>query len=62
MKVAELVCQSCSTVSYASLPTYRTDTMPRCDCGGRRQVVRVVSGAQPERHPIEGLIDEDGEE
>jgi hypothetical protein len=60
MKVAELVCQSCGTVTRTSLPEYRTDTMPRCDCGGTRQVVRVVSGTQPERHPVEGLVDENG--
>ena len=42
-KVAELICQKCEAVSYARLPTHRTDTMQPCECGGTGQVVRVVA-------------------
>jgi hypothetical protein len=38
--VAELVCQACGTVSWSTVPR-RTDTMPACPCGGRRQIVRI---------------------
>jgi hypothetical protein len=39
--VAELVCQACGMVSHTHLPRFRTDTMPVCRCGGRRQIVAV---------------------
>ena len=39
--VAELVCQSCGKTSRSKVPR-RTDTMPACPCGGRRQIVRIV--------------------
>jgi DNA-directed RNA polymerase subunit RPC12/RpoP len=38
--VAEYVCQSCGKVTWGDVPT-RTDTMPVCPCGGRRQIVRI---------------------
>lgn len=38
--VAELVCQSCGKVTRSTVPK-RTDTMPICPCGGRRQIVRI---------------------
>jgi len=39
--VAELVCQSCGKITRSNVPR-RTDTMPACPCGGRRQVVRIL--------------------
>jgi hypothetical protein len=41
--IAELVCQSCRSVTYTVLPGQRIDTMPTCRCGGQRQVVRVMA-------------------
>ena len=38
--VAELVCQACGKVTWSKVPR-RTDTMPACPCGGRRQIVRI---------------------
>jgi hypothetical protein len=38
--VAELVCQSCGKITRSKVPR-RTDTMPACPCGGRRQIVRI---------------------
>ncbi|HZB06143.1 MAG TPA: hypothetical protein VE449_06085 [Thermoleophilaceae bacterium] len=38
--IAEHVCQSCGKVTWSEVPT-RTDTMPACQCGGRRQIVRI---------------------
>jgi hypothetical protein len=38
--VAELVCQACGKLSWSRVPK-RTDTMPACPCGGRRQIVRI---------------------
>jgi hypothetical protein len=38
--VAEHVCQSCGKVTWSDVPK-RTDTMPACPCGGRRQIVRI---------------------
>ena len=47
--IAENVCQSCGKVTWADVPT-RTDTMPACQCGGRRQIVRIrhTAGQHPE--------------
>jgi hypothetical protein len=42
MKIAELICHECGTVTHTGLPNFRMGTMPRCDCGGRRQVVRIT--------------------
>jgi hypothetical protein len=42
MKIAELICHECGTVTHTGLPTFRMGTMPGCDCGGRRQVVRIT--------------------
>ena len=54
MRLAELICHQCGTVTHTGLPTYRMGTMPRCDCGGRSQVVRIVERkqdrAEPTRH------------
>jgi hypothetical protein len=54
MKLAELICQQCGRVSLDGLPTFRMGTMPGCDCGGRRQVVRIIKSkpdtAKPTRH------------
>jgi len=47
MKIAELICHQCGAVSYTRLPTYRNSTMPRCGCGGMKQVVRVVTKRTP---------------
>ena len=52
MNVAELICQNCGAVSYSRLPAHRTDTMPLCKCGGRRQVVRVRAERRKESHPV----------
>lgn len=52
MNVAELICQNCGAVSYSRLPAHRTDTMPLCKCGGRRQVVRVRAERRKENHPV----------
>jgi hypothetical protein len=53
MKLAELICQQCGTVTQAGVPTFRMGTMPGCDCGGRRQVVRIIErkpdAAEPKR-------------
>jgi len=38
--VAEHICQACGKVTWSPVPT-RTDTMPACPCGGRRQIVRI---------------------
>jgi hypothetical protein len=38
--VAEHICQTCGTVTWSTVPL-RTDTMPACACGGRRQIVRI---------------------
>ena len=38
--IAEHVCQSCAKVTWGPVPA-RTDTMPSCGCGGRRQIVRI---------------------
>jgi hypothetical protein len=47
MRVAELVCHKCGTVSYFAGPTSRNSTMPLCECGGIKQVVRVVTKRTP---------------
>ena len=52
VNVAELICHSCRAVSYSRLPAHRTDTMPLCGCGGRRQVVRVTADRRRETQPI----------
>ena len=39
--IAELVCQACGEVTRSGVPR-RTDTMPVCSCGGRRQLVRIL--------------------
>ena len=52
MNVAELICQNCGIVSYSRLPVHRTDTMPLCKCGGRRQVVRVRAERRKESMPV----------
>ena len=38
--IAEHVCQSCGKITWGDVPT-RTDTMSACQCGGRRQIVRI---------------------
>ena len=38
--LAEHVCQSCGKITWGDVPK-RTDTMPTCQCGGRRQIVRI---------------------
>ena len=38
--IAEYVCQSCGKITRGDVPK-RTDTMPACQCGGRRQIVRI---------------------
>jgi len=54
MKLAELICQQCGTVTRTGVPTYRMGTMPGCDCGGRKQVVRIIESkpetAEPRGH------------
>lgn len=50
MKLAELICQQCGMVTRTGVPTYRMGTMPGCDCGGRRQVVRIIE-SKPETEP-----------
>jgi len=52
VNVAELICHACGTVSYSSLPAHKTDTMPLCKCGGRRQVVRVRAERRKESQPV----------
>jgi len=52
VNVAELICHSCGTLSYSRLPAHRTDTMPVCKCGGRRQVVRVRADRRKQSKPI----------
>ena len=52
MNVAELICHACGTISYSRLPAHRTDTMPLCQCGGRRQVIRVTADRRRENRPI----------
>jgi hypothetical protein len=43
--LAEHVCQSCGKRTWGDVPK-RTDTMPACECGGRRQIVRIRHTAQ----------------
>ena len=38
--VAEHVCQGCGKITWGDVPK-RADTMPACQCGGRRQIVRI---------------------
>jgi len=52
VNVAELICHNCGTVSYSRLPVHKTDTMPLCKCGGRRQVVRVRAERRRESQPV----------
>ena len=52
VNIAELICQNCGLVSYSRLPVHRTDTMPLCKCGGRRQVVRVRAERRKESLPV----------
>lgn len=47
--VAELVCQACGAVSHSKVPRFRPDTMPKCPCGGRRQIVRIRHHGQPQQ-------------
>jgi hypothetical protein len=54
LNIAELICHDCGTVSYSRLPAHRTNTMPLCKCGGRRQVVRVRADRRKESQPISG--------
>ena len=51
MKLAELICHECGAVTHTDLPTYRVGTMPRCSCGGRSQVVRIVGSRPGEPRP-----------
>ena len=44
--VAEHVCQSWGRVTWGDVPM-RTDTMPACPCGGRRQIVRIRHSPAP---------------
>jgi hypothetical protein len=39
--IAELACQSCGARTN-ELPRRQPDSMPKCSCGGFRQVVRIV--------------------
>jgi ribosomal protein L44E len=48
--IAELVCQACGEVTTSSVPR-RTDTMPACSCGGRRQLVRILHGLRSGERP-----------
>ena len=52
VNIAELICQACGAVSYSRLPAHRTDTMPLCKCGGRRQVVRVRAERRKTAEPV----------
>lgn len=52
VNIAELICHACGKVSFSRLPAHRTDTMPLCKCGGRRQVVRVRSERRKESRPV----------
>jgi hypothetical protein len=52
VNIAELICHTCGAVSYSRLPAHRTNTMPSCTCGGRRQVVRVRSERRKEDQPV----------
>jgi len=48
--IAEFVCQACGKVTRSSVPR-RTDTMPACSCGGRRQLVRIQHGLRTGERP-----------
>jgi hypothetical protein len=52
VNIAELICHTCGAVSYSRLPVHRTDTMPACTCGGRRQVVRVRAERRRQNEPV----------
>lgn len=52
VNIAELICHTCGAISYSRLPVHRTDTMPACKCGGRRQVVRVRAERRKESRPV----------
>jgi hypothetical protein len=52
VNIAELICHTCGRVSYSRLPVHRTDTMPSCTCGGRRQVVRVRAERRRQDVPV----------
>ncbi len=56
--VAEYICQACGKITWSAVPV-RTDTMPACACGGRRQIVRIrhrlPSDEAPERLSEERL-------
>ena len=52
VNIAELICHACGAISYSRLPAHRTDTMPECKCGGRRQVVRVRAERRKETLPV----------
>ena len=45
--IAEHVCQACGKFTWGPVPR-RTDTMPPCRCGGRRQLVRIRHQRQSE--------------
>ncbi len=43
-RVAELICQSCGEATTGRVPSSAGTTMPPCEqCGGKRQVVRIVA-------------------
>jgi hypothetical protein len=48
--VAEHICQTCGKVNWSAVPL-RTDTMPACACGGRRQIVRIRHGLRSDDAP-----------
>jgi hypothetical protein len=54
--IAELVCQACGEVTRGSVPR-RTDTMPVCSCGGRRQLVRILHGLRGGDRPDPRVFD-----
>ena len=60
MKLAELVCQQCGTVTHTGLPTFRMGTMPGCDCGGRSQVVRIIASKPDTPEPTRTFEREQG--
>jgi hypothetical protein len=61
--VAEYICQACRKVTWSAVPL-RTDTMPACACGGRRQIVRIrhrlrsddAPGRPSDEHSTENLV------
>lgn len=40
--MAELTCHSCGARTKVPVSRRQPDSMPKCSCGGYRQVVRIV--------------------